>query len=374
MARYKESFTIFPRKLSSGKIVYYYRTYTPDGFRTTAHSTGLTNKTLARNYCNELLRQGLLYSGKGITFAVYAKDFFGPKSTWYKDKLQTGKGKEQAVAAKTLKAYIHNNDKYLIPYFGKFKLCDINASHVRLFRDEMMNKGLSAASINLSCACLKIIFTYARSDNLMQSNPFSSLKQIYTDAKSKSAYDIDILTTTFMNWRDDRWKKYFALVGAVTGMRISEICAIRDDTLYPDYIDVKDQFLDNELVPVKVGEKRKVRICNELYTILKSCTRLHRNGMAFNYNQDLYRQAFYDNLPFNKEERIKRKLTFHSLRHFVNTYLLSHEIAEIKVKCILGHSSGKGSMTERYANFNPSDFDDFAECQKLLINQFVSHA
>ncbi len=371
MPRYKESFTIFPRKLSSGKTVYYYRTYSPDGTRTTARSTGQTNKTLARNYCNELLKEGLLYSGKGMTFAVYAKDFFSEKSIWYKDKIQTGQGKSQPVAANTLKAYNHNNEKYLIPYFGRLKLSDVTASHVRSFRDDMMNKGLSAAAINLSCACLKIIFSYARSDNLMQSNPFSSLKQIYTDAKAKSAFNESILEETFLNWKTDRWKKYFSLVGAVTGMRISEICAIREETLFPRYVDVKDQLLDGKFVPVKDGEKRKVRICDELYYILEKCIRLHR-GIAFPFNQDSYRQSFYDNLPFSDNERQKKKLTFHSLRHFMNTYLLSHDISEIKTKCILGHSSGKGSMTERYTNFSPDDFDDFAALQASLLRRFTA--
>jgi hypothetical protein len=94
MPRYREPFTIFPRKLPSGKTVYYFRTYTPGGERTTAHSTGKTNKTQARNYCADLLAQGLLYSNTGMTFGIYADGFFDEDSQWYADKIQTGKGKE----------------------------------------------------------------------------------------------------------------------------------------------------------------------------------------------------------------------------------------------------------------------------------------
>jgi hypothetical protein len=36
----------------------------------------------------------------------------------------------------------------------------------------------------------------------------------------------------------------------------------------------------------------------------------------------------------------------------------------------MGHSSGKGSMTERYANFRPEHFDDVAELQEKLLELF----
>lgn len=164
MPRYKEPYTIFPRKLSSGKIIYYYRTYSPDGERTVAHSTGKPNKTLARAYCAELLASGMLYSGTGMTFGAYAKDFFGDKSQWMSDKIQSSNGKEQPIAANTLKAYRHCNDAFLIPFFSKIKFCDIKPSHIKKFRADMIEKELSNSVINLSCVCLKIIFSYARAD------------------------------------------------------------------------------------------------------------------------------------------------------------------------------------------------------------------
>ena len=369
MPRYREPFTLFPRKLKSGKYVYYYRTYSPDGERTVAHSTGLTNKTLARNYCADLLSKGLLYSNSGMCFGVYAKGFFDDNSQWMSDKIQAGQGKEQPVAKNTLKAYRHSLDTFIIPFFKNIKLLDIKPSHVKKFRDSLIDKSFSNSVINLNCTILKIILSYARADGLITSDPFASIPAMYVNARTKSAFTLEMLMKVFnKKWMSSE-RKIFSLTAAVAGLRIGEISAIRKETLHKDYIDVKDQINDNQLCPVKDGEKRKVRICEELYTMIAGCIR--RNGdYAFSEAQDTYRRAFYDYAELDAEKRTKTGLTFHSIRHFVNTYMLSHGISEIKVKCILGHSSGKGSMTERYANFQPSDFDDVAKIQVELLALF----
>lgn len=370
MPRYKEPFTVFPRKLKSGKTVYYYRTYSPDGVRTVAHSTGKTNKTQARCYCAELLSKGLLYSNTGMVFGLYAKGFFDDDSQWMSDKIQSGQGKEQPVAKNTLKSYRHNLSTFIIPFFKNIKLTDIKPSHIKKFRDYLISKNFSNSVINLNCTIVRIILSYARADGLIQSDPFVSVPMMYVNARAKNAFTIDTLKKAFNKKWTSTERKIFSLVAAVTGLRISEVSAIRKETLFKDYIDIKDQFVDNELRPVKDGEKRKVRICNEIYIMLYNC--IKRNGnFAFNEAQDTYRRDFYYYAEISLEMRKKQKITFHSLRHFLNTYLLSNGIFEIKVKSILGHSSGKGSMTERYTNFTPSDFDDFALIQKKLLNYFL---
>ncbi len=370
MPRYREPFTLFPRKLKSGKSVYYYRTYSPDGERTVAHSTGLTNKTLARQYCADLLSKGLLYSNSGMCFGIYAKGFFDDNSQWMSDKIQSGQGKEQPVAKNTLKAYRQKLNDFIIPFFKNIKLIDIKPYHIKKFRDSLIKQNLSNSVINLNTTILKIVLSYARADGLITADPFVSVPMMYINAHSRNAFTVDMLQDVFNKKWSSSERKIFSLIAAVAGLRISEIYAIRKETLFTDYIDVKDQILDNKLCPVKDGEKRKVRICEELYRMISDCIRRNKD-FAFNEAQDTYRRAFYDYAELTVEKRKETGLTFHSLRHFVNTYLLSHGVSEIKVKCVLGHSSGKGSMTERYANFKPSDFDDVAEIQKELLSLFL---
>lgn len=371
MPRYREPFTIFPRTLPTGRVVYYYRTYSPDGERTTAHSTGKSNKTQARCYCAELLEKGMLYSATGMTFKVYASHFFDDNSQWMLDKIQAGQGKEQPIAKNTLKAYRHNLESYLLPFFSNIKLIDIKPSHIKKFRAKLIDQSLSNSVINLSCTCLKIILSYAMSEQLIIKDPFVAIPTMYINAKTKQAFTSDMLKTTFNKKWSSSERKTFALIAAVTGMRISEISAIRKETLHTEYIDVRDQLLDKELQPVKDGEKRKVRICEELYKLIEKCIERNKN-FAFPEAQDTYRTEFYKQSGLETvEKRKESKLTFHSLRHFANTYFITNGIPEIKVKSMLGHSSGKGSMTERYANFLPSDFNDVAELQKNLLLSFI---
>ena len=367
MPRYREPFTVFPRKLVSGKTVYYFRTYGPDGRRTTAHSTGKTNKTQARNYCADLLSQGLLYSSTGMTFGIYADNFFDENSQWYSDKVQTSKGKAQPVAYNTLRVYRHSLNTHILPFFRGYKLIDIKPYHIKEFRSKLLEKEVSNSVINTTCCVLKIIFSYAISDQLITINPMASIPMMYQNARIRSAFSLEELKDIF----DSRWRKpeykMFCITAAVTGMRISEVCALRKETLFDNYINVKDQRIGWDLLPVKDGEKRKVRICVSLQRLLSECYK-PGNDFIFNDIQNTYRRAFYLN---TESDRKNKGLTFHSLRHFFNTYLLTNGISEIKVKSVLGHSSGKGSMTERYANFRPEDFDDVAELQEKLLGIFL---
>ncbi len=370
MPRYKEPFTIFPRKLPSGKTVYYYRTYTPEGVRSTAHSTGKTSKTLARQYCSDLLIKGQLLSNFGVTFEMYAKGFFDDNSQWMLDKIQISKGKKQPIARATLSIYRHFNSNIIIPFFKKMKLIDIRPLHIKQFRAKLVADGFANSTINIVCACLKIIVNYAMADKLILNDPFASIQQMYVNARSRDGFTLKELLPIFNSKWEDNENKLFALIGACTGLRISEICAIRKETLFPNYIDVKDQCKKVILQPVKDGENRKVPICKELHDLINSFL-MHKTDFLFTKWQSAYRNDFFLHAGLTLADRKEKHLTFHSLRHFLNTYLLSNNVAELKVKSVLGHSSGKGSMTERYLNFKVEDFSEVVELQRELLKQFT---
>ena len=69
-------FFVYKRSLPSGKKVYYYQTYKPDGTLSSGKSTGCRTKSAAIHYCETLLMQGRIWSGTNITFANYAEHFF----------------------------------------------------------------------------------------------------------------------------------------------------------------------------------------------------------------------------------------------------------------------------------------------------------
>lgn len=58
--RYRELFSVFPRRLKSWRRVYYYQTYDEEGKRTAGRSTGAVRARDARMYCMKLYRAGML--------------------------------------------------------------------------------------------------------------------------------------------------------------------------------------------------------------------------------------------------------------------------------------------------------------------------
>jgi hypothetical protein len=74
----RNDFSLYFRKVPSGKRVFYYYAYDDDRSRQGPWSTGQKTKTAARNYCYKLIREGrLLPNNKEIlTFSEFATDFW----------------------------------------------------------------------------------------------------------------------------------------------------------------------------------------------------------------------------------------------------------------------------------------------------------
>ncbi|MDC7227258.1 MAG: hypothetical protein PQJ61_10905 [Spirochaetales bacterium] len=76
--RYKEPFTLFLRKLPSGKRIWDYQTYDKNNKRTSAFSTGKKSKTAAKAYCFDLLKKDLLIPIRlrRISFKKYSENWW----------------------------------------------------------------------------------------------------------------------------------------------------------------------------------------------------------------------------------------------------------------------------------------------------------
>lgn len=334
-----------------------------------ARSTGKTNKTQARCYCADLLAKGMLCSDTGISFCIYAKDFFSETSQWYADKKQVATGKKVPVARKTLAAYTEILENKLLPYFGKYKLADITSTHVKKFRAVLIERNLSNSYINIVCHVLSIIFKYAETDRYITTNPCTAVQSLSVNKRTRDAFSLEELECIFRQQWTNKERKLFAITAAVTGMRFSEIQGLRKEVIFQNYLDVNGQWdsKTKAITPVKTGESRKVRIPEWLSKCLLSYTK--QSGFVFSECDNAYRNEFVAKIDVS--QRKSRGLCFHSIRHFFNTFLLANNIPEIKVKAIMGHSSGRGSMTERYTNFRPEHFDDVEKLQSLLLEHFL---
>ena len=124
---YRDDFTLFPRKLNSGKTVWYYQTYDDEGKRTTAKSTGQTTKTAAKSYCNLLLKEGKLIPTKIPNFEDFTEDWFiYDKCPYIRAQLARGK----SFSRNNADMQRSNLNKHLMPEFEKLKLDKISPKKI----------------------------------------------------------------------------------------------------------------------------------------------------------------------------------------------------------------------------------------------------
>ncbi len=368
------AYFLYKRNFKSG-IIWYYRAYKPDGTLATGKSTGCHSKMKARAFCDDLLQKGILYGGSNLLFGYYANKWFDDGSPWLEDKMSEGTPERPALSLSTIIQYRQTLAKHILPFFAKYKLCDIKPSNVKHFRTELIqSKGLSRKTVNNIVGVLRIITDYALADNILMFDPLRGIRPLKSDADTRDGFTYDEAVKIFNSEWESPVFKLISITAAVTGMRISEIFAISKKTLTEKYIDVSKQIYRGVLCPCKTKEKRKVPIPKKLYTALKN--ELNRTSEEFCFGKVsgtvVMRQLkkVLNNLGM-EEERKQRGLCTHSWRHFFNTYLLANNVTEIKVKAVMGHSSGKGSMTERYTNWKPDMFPEVYSLQEKLVDVFM---
>ena len=72
-----------------------------------------------------------------------------------------------------------------------------------------------------------------------------------------------------------------------------------------------------------------------------------------------------DKIGISYQEKLKRNLSFHAWRHFLNTLLLTSNVGLSKVQKVTGHKSLK--MTEHYTHFDTKQFSEVVAVQNNLL-------
>lgn len=76
---FRENYYVFPRKLQSGKFIYYYQAYDDDGNLKSRKSTGKKTKASAKEYCRMLEKEGRLVTTKTKLGTLKLSDYLKKK-------------------------------------------------------------------------------------------------------------------------------------------------------------------------------------------------------------------------------------------------------------------------------------------------------
>ena len=348
MPKYRQNYTLFKR----GKY-YYYRTYTPDGVRTTAKTTGCTSLSAAKLYCDSLMKEGRLFVSSK-TFADYASGFFDRNSVYARDN---------GLSDATISAYSTALKVSLIPLIGNRKIEDITHSYLKILRQKMMDLGQSASTVRLKMMILHIIIKSAYLDGLIARDPFIYLKELKEKPKKRDAFTLSEMQFLYSDVPDSM--KGVILVLGLTGLRIAEFAALSASDILEEkglkYIHLVKQSQRGKIQPLKNGKTRDIPISEKLVPyITEPCHNI----------KDLFRFRVNPSIKHIKDYR-ERLLSAHSLRHFFISSSKSYGINHLKVEAIAGHSL-KG-IQETYTTFKAADLADIIEWQEWAYSQITEN-
>ena len=369
--RVTEPYTIFPRTLKSRKTVYYYQFRDEAGHRTTAKSTGCTTLSSAKRFCQKLYNSGEFKTVSKLTFSKYTENFFSTESRYYKWKIAN----KERISQETLLAYDKFLRNQLAPYFEDYSVTKIKRADVKEWVI-WANEKWSPKTVNSAQTVLNLIFKQAMDDEIVEYNPCSNLtfrtiqkkeRELLTVAECRDLY-------SFGKWWYDN--QLIFLLDIITGMRISEVVALRSENIHENYLDVKYSYSRQfGLGETKTKESRFVPIPSTLVDSLRI-----KNGFIFvnhegkNVGKPLNINSFYTNLLENYKlcgiDYKKRNLTVHTNRDFYNTYLESQNVPEPKIRAVIGHKDK--SMTNLYTYWKPEMFPEVYEAQLKLYKEITN--
>jgi integrase len=379
--RYKELFTVYPRKLKT-VTVFYYQCYDNNGKRICGHSTGQRTKTAAKMYCMELYRAGkLIPEKKPLSFEEFSDGWWNIKTCKYLEWRQT----QNPLAPSTIDHYKTNLELHIKPFFGKIKLNAISTELVQNWIMGLSREKYNNSSINTLIATLKAMMKEAARLKLISSNPMEKIKKLIAHNKEVQILKNEEVQKLFPSDWKKIWDSYeiyiFNKLAACTGMRLSEIIGLQINHIHDDHIHVCAQYSGKYGIrPLKTKDSRNIPITSALRGELSSLIKDNTQGFLFTENNGnepisrhrIYREtsAAFDKIGIGLEERRERGLALHHWRHFLNTALLMANVSTLKVQKVTGHKSL--SMTQHYAHFDSREFIEVLDVQNNLLRSGIT--
>jgi integrase len=363
----------------------YWQTYDEQGRRTSGRSTGQTTRTAAKEFCNQLIREGRLVPKKGAaknskvpTFDEYAVGWWDYETSEY---LKSRKGRRPISKsyAATAQGTVKN---HLSKAFGSLRLDEISDEMIDTWLTSYTERGLKANTANLAFRVLFIMMGYAVKKKIIKFNPCAAVSALTVNDAKK----VKILTEAeFKQLFPQEWQTVweepmhyiFNKLAALTGMRLGELLGLRGEFVSDTVIRVCAQYNQFGYTDTKNHKDRTVPITQELRDTLEPLIEMNGQGFLFSIDggkkpigRDEVAANYYvalEKINISKEVREARGLTIHSWRHFFNTRMVLSNINKEKVRSVTGHLSDE--MTALYTHIESEDLSEVRKLQEQLLVQ-----
>lgn len=374
----RNDFTLFFRVVPSGKKVVYYYAYDRDGARRGPWTTGMGSKTLARNFCNQLIRKDALFpEAKTMpTFEEYATGFWDWDNSPYLKERKKRINLTQNYTDKNKKL----NDTTLIPYFGKMSLDKITGEVIEKWLDVMIETGLQNVTINGYFGTLMTMIKWAVKKRIINRDPFLDVQKLIKEKRDKKIITQDEFKALFVTnwkkvWDNDLLMCTIHKLAALTAMRCSEVLGLKSEFVFDKSLFLNGQFDDYGYRDTKTKVKHHIPLPDDLIRDLNKLAKVNPDGFIFSEDggeTPITRRRVYlglqracKNIGISEDEMKKRGINVHAWRHFCNTELLKGGLTVKKVQAVTGHKTE--GMTDNYTHFDPTEFTEVTRIQKMLL-------
>jgi integrase len=318
--------------------------------------------------------RGVLFSDPGkLTIGVYLQ-------SWLTDTAR------YQVSEGTYSRYERTCRNHLVPFFGRIKLRDLGAAHVRAFKARKIEEGLNPNTVGVMQGVLSTALNQAVDDGLIPSNPASRVKKAVkreqAPMRSLSQEGASRLLEAAAGTRDEA----LLTLALRTGMRQGELAALRwEDLELADKPSITvwrsaDTRTKTRVSTTKTGKERKIHIGPRTVEVLKA----HR---ARQLEERIAATSWADpGLVFpNTKGKIRRRdsvmrslrrlleeaglpvdVRFHDLRHTAGTLALRQGVPLHTVSKMLGHSDPAMTL-RRYAHVLEDMREDVAKAMDELF-------
>jgi integrase len=359
----KKPYSLWKRRLESGKTVYYVRFRLDDGSWSTAKSSGEKTKTAAEAWAIKYLSSGQIILKENVLFKDFADNFFDYQGAFVQSQLNRGRsfGRRHAENQNSI---IKN---YLVKEFGDVKLSKIDSTHIEEYTQELVVMGKSPSTINKILLALRVILQDAYKKKYLQKLPL--IEMLPNQYKERGILSVEEVKAFFaQEWKDHRYYT-INLLAATTGMRVGEIRALQRKSVCEGYLEVSASWEKGfGLKGTKTGRNRYIPLPQKTQEALAKAMEVSPftdpdDFIFFGRKREapldhrIIERNFYDALigiGITDDIRRERRICFHSWRHFYNSLLINSRVPVIKVQKLTGHSTQR--MTENY--FHTDDYQD----------------
>jgi site-specific recombinase XerD len=238
-------------------------------------------------------------------------------------------------------------------------IAEVSADDVRDFLGEMRGRGCKPSSLMSYYTRLAHFFTWCVDNGFIRTSPARSIKRprkARTTVRFLSKGDAERLLSTIRaaNDREGQWLGDIIRVALGTGLRVSELCAMRWDWIgfHPPSVTVRR----GEGFRPKSHHERHIPIAGDAADVL---LRLHRDkdsegSHVFRDDHGRPLRPGRVSKAFKKYARqagLSEAVSFHTLRHTYASWMVKAGADLYRVKELLGHADIE--TTQRYAHLRP---------------------